>query len=243
MGTTLGIAHNVFDKVKVEKDRKERLKDFDDWQKEKAKKVKALKELQDNLRRLKESREEDKIVTECSINSATSVGEGEDIEDQIDIKTGARRKTSRPYNRSSIKLSHHKDSISSTSSLIDEAPKRRGTLSTEIQNSRRTSGVEGQNSKQNVTTDPQSNYRSKKVKSNNWLLLRENVQTAKNFKPSISKNAESKLSSSSSQRNSEVMDRSFTSKDGGEHNPTTSKKIPSQERKSTGCGVKGCAIL
>ena len=85
MGTTLGIAHNVFDKVKVEKDRKERLKDFDDWQKEKARKVKALKELQDNLRRLKESREEDKIVTECSINSATSVGESDDIEDQMVI--------------------------------------------------------------------------------------------------------------------------------------------------------------
>ena len=34
MGSTLKIAHNVFDKAKVEKDRKERLKDFDDWQKE-----------------------------------------------------------------------------------------------------------------------------------------------------------------------------------------------------------------
>ena len=243
MGTTLGIAHNVFDKVKVEKDRKERLKDFDDWQKEKARKVKALKELQDNLRRLKESREEDKIVTECSINSAISVGESDDIEDQIDIRTGARRKTSRPYNRSSIKISHHKDSISSTSSLIDDTQKRRRALSTDIQNSRRTSGVEDHKSKENITTDHHSNYRPKNVKSKNWLILRENVQTAKNSKPSLSKNAESKQSSSSSQRNSEVLDGCFSAEDGTKNDPTTSKKIPRQERKSTGCGVNGCVIL
>ena len=38
MGETLGIAHNVFEKVAREKDRKERLKKFDEWQKVKARK-------------------------------------------------------------------------------------------------------------------------------------------------------------------------------------------------------------
>ena len=40
----MGIAHNVFEKMEREKDRKERLKKYEDWQKEKAlkKKVKML---------------------------------------------------------------------------------------------------------------------------------------------------------------------------------------------------------
>lgn len=45
MGETLGIAHNVFEKVAREKDRKERLKKFDEWQKQKAKKQQRLVEL------------------------------------------------------------------------------------------------------------------------------------------------------------------------------------------------------
>ena len=50
MGSTLRIAHNVFEKVKVEKDRKERLENYENWQKEKAKKLKALDELNEKLR-------------------------------------------------------------------------------------------------------------------------------------------------------------------------------------------------
>lgn len=42
MGETLGIAHNVFEKVAREKDRKERLKKFDEWQRTKAKKQQRL---------------------------------------------------------------------------------------------------------------------------------------------------------------------------------------------------------
>ena len=50
MGTTLRIAHNVFEKVRVEKDRKERLQKYEDWQKEKVKKIKALDEFKSKMR-------------------------------------------------------------------------------------------------------------------------------------------------------------------------------------------------
>ncbi len=50
MGETLGIAHNVFEKVAREKDRKERLKKFEDWQKEKAAKEQKIKRIRDNLK-------------------------------------------------------------------------------------------------------------------------------------------------------------------------------------------------
>ena len=33
MGETLGIAHNVFEKMEREKDRKERMKKYEEWQK------------------------------------------------------------------------------------------------------------------------------------------------------------------------------------------------------------------
>ena len=45
MGETLGIAHNVFEKVAREKDRKERLKKYDEWQKIKAQKQRKIEEL------------------------------------------------------------------------------------------------------------------------------------------------------------------------------------------------------
>jgi hypothetical protein len=42
MGETLGIAHNVFEKVAREKDRKERMTKYDDWQKQKIKKQQKI---------------------------------------------------------------------------------------------------------------------------------------------------------------------------------------------------------
>ena len=54
MGETLGIAHNVFEKVAREKDRKERLKKFDEWQKIKLQKQKKIEELK-KLRNLEAS--------------------------------------------------------------------------------------------------------------------------------------------------------------------------------------------
>lgn len=46
MGETLGIAHNVFEKMERERDRKERLKKVEDWNKEKQKKKQRIKEMQ-----------------------------------------------------------------------------------------------------------------------------------------------------------------------------------------------------
>ena len=50
MGETLGIAHNVFEKVAREKDRKERLKKYESWQKEKVLKQEKIKNLQEKLK-------------------------------------------------------------------------------------------------------------------------------------------------------------------------------------------------
>ena len=50
MGETLGISHNVFEKVEREKDRKERLKKYEEWQKEHVKKKAKLKEMRSRIR-------------------------------------------------------------------------------------------------------------------------------------------------------------------------------------------------
>ena len=46
MGETLGIAHNVFEKMEREKDRKERLKKYEDWVKDQEKRKTRLKDMQ-----------------------------------------------------------------------------------------------------------------------------------------------------------------------------------------------------
>ena len=50
MGETLGISHNVFEKVEREKDRKERLKKYEEWQKTKAKKQQKIAEMKAKLK-------------------------------------------------------------------------------------------------------------------------------------------------------------------------------------------------
>ena len=45
MGETLGISHNVFEKVEREKDRKERMKKYEEWQKTKVKKQQKIAEM------------------------------------------------------------------------------------------------------------------------------------------------------------------------------------------------------
>ena len=169
MGTTLGISHNVFDKVKVEKDRKERLKDYDDWQKEKARKMKALDEFKSNLRNLRESRAERDIVTESSIVSITSVGDEEDKDNKTDIRTGARRKTSRPHKRNSIKKSSHKGSISSTCSLKDEKIKPKLTSKNVAgfnkirENTQESSNIEDQtNKRSSIASSHDHTFQNKK---------------------------------------------------------------------------------
>ncbi len=42
MGETLGISHNVFEKMEREKERKEKLKKYEDWQQEKKEKKKEI---------------------------------------------------------------------------------------------------------------------------------------------------------------------------------------------------------
>ena len=93
MGSTLRIAHNVFEKVKVEKDRKERLENYENWQKEKAKKLKALDELNEKLRdfeKIKETKSKGSNVDE----DANMVHQLDTKKIELDIpSTGARRKT------------------------------------------------------------------------------------------------------------------------------------------------------
>ena len=49
MGETLGIAHNVFEKMEREKDRKERLKKYEEWVKEQEKRKLRLRDMQARL--------------------------------------------------------------------------------------------------------------------------------------------------------------------------------------------------
>jgi len=46
MGETLGIAHNVFEKMEREKDRKERMKKYEEWLKDQEKRKTRLKDIQ-----------------------------------------------------------------------------------------------------------------------------------------------------------------------------------------------------
>jgi len=46
MGETLGIAHNVFEKMEREKDRKERLKKYEEWSKEQERRKLKLRDMQ-----------------------------------------------------------------------------------------------------------------------------------------------------------------------------------------------------
>ena len=50
MGETLGISHNVFEKMEREKDRKERMKKYEEWQKVKIKKQRKLEEVRSRIR-------------------------------------------------------------------------------------------------------------------------------------------------------------------------------------------------
>ncbi len=49
MGETLGIAHNVFEKVAREKDRKERLKKYEEWQRVKLKRQQRIKDMRTRI--------------------------------------------------------------------------------------------------------------------------------------------------------------------------------------------------
>ena len=245
MGTTLKIAHNVFDKVKVEKDRKERLKDFDDWQKEKARKTKALAEFQANLRSLRESRAQENVVKEYSNNSVTSVDD-EDKDEKTDLKTGARRKTSRPYNRSSFKNVHHKDSISSTSSMMDEHSKRkvfarnRSNTNTELEKMVKRIDLKDEICKRKSIPDSHDNVQRRKEKNNHWLVLKGNLHSAKNRKASLSKNFDK--TESSTPKNSNVCDGRFRCTEEDEKVPSAEKINSNYEREDAGCGQKLCTI-
>ena len=246
MGTTLKIAHNVFDKVKVEKDRKERLKDFDDWQKEKARKTKALAEFQANLRSLREARAEENAVKECSNDSVTSVDD-EDKGIKTDAKTGARRKTSRPYNRNSFKNVHHKDSISSTSSMMDEHTKRkvfarnRSNTNTDLEKFTENFDLKNGVCKRMSIPDSHDNVQRRKEKVNHWYVLKGNLHSAKNRKASLSKNLDAKVSSLP--KNSEVYDGNSRSMEEDKKLSSAVKINSSYGREDTGCGPKLCTIL
>lgn len=64
MGETLGIAHNVFEKVAREKDREERLKQYEEWQKDHAKRKQQLTEMQAKLKQVEKQGSEPQMIVE-----------------------------------------------------------------------------------------------------------------------------------------------------------------------------------
>lgn len=83
MGETLGIAHNVFEKVAREKDRKERLKKFDEWQKIKIQKQKKIEEMK-KIRALEASSNGSLAMPEDLDDPIWDSQEG--LDDMLDMK-------------------------------------------------------------------------------------------------------------------------------------------------------------
>lgn len=241
MGTTLRIAHNVFEKVRVEKDRKERLQKCDDWQKEKIKKLKALEEIKSRIRHVEESNE--RKVSESSL---TSFGEQDHKGNGNEAKTGARRKTSRS--------SMQKGSISSIPSSTDYktqhnlTPKRTIVSKTETQTNYETS-VNGRpvTYSEHSLTDEDHKYTTSRKRFNGWKFLKGNINLIdKNQKRSTSpqENSETKVLNSSLQRNHDLKDVYLHARENKTTTSTTSQKVCLEyERKQTGCGgEKQCTI-
>ena len=244
MGTTLRIAHNVFEKVRVEKDRKERLQKYEDWQKEKVKKIKALDEFKARMRCNQESKEGN--VTEACITSigviVTSIGEEDDKVNDNEFRTGARRKVS----KSSMK----KTSISSIHSSTDykphqnSAPKRTIVSETKQPNIYETSIIEQQATYSKHSNESHKNTSNRK-RFNGWKFVKVNmnlINNNQNCSTSSHRNSETKVLTSSPQRNCDAKDVYLHARDN--KGPTTSKNVSLEyERKKTGCGGgKQCTI-
>ena len=244
MGTTLRIAHNVFEKVRVEKDRKERLQKYEDWQKEKVKKIKALDEFKSRMRINEESK--DGNVTETCITSigiiVTSIGEEDDIDNENEFRTGARRKIS----KSSMKKSSTSSIRSSTDYKPHQSstPKRTIVSKTKQPNIYETSVIEQQATYPKHSNEAHKNTSHRK-RFNGWKFVKTNmnlINNNQNCSTSSHENSETKVLTSSPQRNYDAKDVYLHARDN--KRTATSKKVSLEdERKKTGCGGgKQCTI-
>ena len=84
MGETLGIAHNVFEKIEREKDRKERLKKYEEWQKTKVKKQQKIAEIKAKIKEAEASNNGNRLAQvaepEVSISQYISMSQIEKID-------------------------------------------------------------------------------------------------------------------------------------------------------------------
>ena len=238
MGATLKIAHNSFEKVKVERDRKERLQRVDDWQKEKARKLKALEEF-------KAKQRECRLLTEKNItdNSITSIGEDEDKVQTKEFVKGARRKIS--------KSNMEKHSVSSNSSFTDDAMqnnlkyKKNIVPYSEKSAIQLASVIDDKQNSDEIPTDHQTTTRKRiEQNRNGWKFFRDNLYFIKNQKypqPSNA-NTECKVLTSSPQEDCDILDASNPHMTENQILTATGKNELEYNRKETGCGGRHCII-
>ena len=232
MGSTLRIAHNVFEKVKVEKDRKERLENYENWQKEKAKKLKALDELNEKLRDFEKIKE--------TKNKGSNVDEDANMVHQPDTKiieidnplTGARRKT--------ISTIHKDTDIPLPSATGDDSQSRKS--STAIEKKKIDSSIDLGANNSNIRSKSISimqGDKQRKAGKDGWKYFRDNITliTGRKTSHSSPNNAES-----APYCYNKKLEYSQVAESNSE--PTSGSTNFECQRKKRGCGNgKFCIIL
>ena len=236
MGSTLRIAHNVFEKVKVEKDRKERLENYENWQKEKAKKLKALDELNEKLRdfeKIKETKNKGPNVDEDA--NMVHLPDTKIIE--LDIpSTGARRKTiSTIHKNSDIHIPPETGDDSETSNTRKS--------STAIHKKKIDSSIDSATNNSNIRSKSISimeGDKQRKPGKDGWKYFRDNItlitgrKTSHHSSPNQAENAPNCYN--------KKLEYSQVAESNSE--PTSGSTNFECQRKKTGCGNgKFCIIL
>ena len=247
MGSTLRIAHNVFDKVAKEKERKERLGKYDDWQKEKIRKEKALKELKSKIR---EAEELQKCGTTADGNDSISKENANTI-DHTDITPRRRRAISKSrIENNLLNIPSETENVSSTSPTAEKTSlncTRESIVASKAQVSKFTRTAsdiieEASSPKTPIQNDHTINKR--KYSDGKWIIVKDNMPLINNPKFSNSCNAPAKTKAltDSTQINILVMN---TPTHTTENEVTTNagKKRLEHKGKGAGCGGKHCTIF
>ncbi|TRY61924.1 hypothetical protein TCAL_16259 [Tigriopus californicus] len=126
MGETLGIAHNVFEKMERERDRKERIKKYEEWQKVKVKKQQKLKVMKAKIRVNEELRRNDESQSQLSEIEAEAGASGggtanRDLDEANDLGDDSENEIGG-------------ESPTLENSLTNETPAKRGTTDLTIEN-------------------------------------------------------------------------------------------------------------
>ena len=235
MGSTLRIAHNVFEKVKVEKDRKERLENYENWQKEKAKKLKALDELNEKLRdfeKIKEIKNKGSNVDEDA--NMVHLPDTKIIE--LDIpSTGARRKTiSTIHKNSDIHIPPETGDDSETSNTRKS--------STAIHKKKIDSSIDSATNNSNIRSKSISimeGDKQRKAGKDGWKYFRDNITLITGRKTSHSSPNQAENAPNCYNKKLEYSEVAESNSE-----PTSGSTNFECQRKKTGCGNgKFCIIL